>query len=460
MGSDFVEQYRKKSLLALLLLIFRGRAKYVTVALLMAAASLPFVAGSSLMSRIFGLPPVAAAFRMMGIGGSVSAPDPEDSGKFVNAAAMKLALSSYRNGALAGSGPARPCGAGCGNGSSLAMVLGNIYGNGDRGGRNRMPPGQITGALSASSAEGKTSVVDFGNMPPEGAGLYGGATGEGLKVRGAPYLGRSAFSGPAGTISRGDSLYSSAMRQASDSVPVPERPKRANSGKMGRVSGFGWDDTDYKTRSSAAEKRPGIRSPISQLADVFSVTNSAFGSANAEPEYQAGYSGAAYDGNDINLDILVAADKPLKGIEDGFVGNLTDMQQMQEQVKKCSDAQSDNGALMSSIGKEMDDMLGGMTNPPACNGNIDPWNANVGILHGSCIRFNTNQNKLATACQASSGDQMDCAVYENYMDNGGLKVKECRGDVAIILTVLLLPITLPLALGGVIPDIWIYREHR
>lgn len=450
MGSDFIEQYRKKSLLTLLLLIFRGRAKYVTMALLMAAASLPFAAGSSLFSRIFGMPPVAAAFRMMGMGSGVSETDFKNPGKFVKAAAKNPAPDRTP-----------PCGSGCGSNTSLDMLRGEIYRQDDRGGRTRLPPGRIAGALNPADAGVKASVVDFGGIQPEGGGIYGGATGEGLKGGGAPYLSRGVFARPAGMISRGDSLYSSAMRQAGDSVPVPGRPKRANAGTTGRVSGFGWDDADYNTRGSAAEKRPGSKSPISQLADVFSVTNSVFESGNAESEYQAGYSGSVYDGNDINLDILVAADDPLTGVEGGFVDNLSDMQQMQKQAHACSAAQAVNGARMSTIGKEMDDLQSGMTNPPSCAG-AAAWNQKVTRLNQLCMEFNGNQAQLAKACQSSGGDEMGCAVYQNDTDHDGLIVAKCSDGFSLLLAIILLPLTLSIALIAKMrenADAWKYRSH-
>ena len=51
MGSEFVDKHRRKSLLSLLLLIVRGRARYVTIALLVASASLPFVISGETLSR-------------------------------------------------------------------------------------------------------------------------------------------------------------------------------------------------------------------------------------------------------------------------------------------------------------------------------------------------------------------------------------------------------------------------
>ncbi len=324
-----------------------------------------------------------------------------------------------------------------------------------------MPPGQIIGALSAADTQGKASVVDFGSMPPESAGFYGGAIGGGQRVGGAPYVSRRAFTGPAGAISRGDSMYVSAMHHASNSVPVPERPKRANTGRMGRVSGFGWKETDYQTYRSAVEKGLGSKSSVSQLADAFSVTNSAYKSANAEPEYQAGYTGAVYDGNDINMDLLVYADEPLGGIEDGFVDDLSDLQQLQEQMHECGNAQAVNGSRMSEIGKEMDDIQAGMTNPPSCSG-AAAWNQKVARLDQLCREFNGNQSQLARACQASSGDQMGCTVYENDTDHDGLIVKECSGNFSLLLAILLLPLTLSIALFARMrenSDIWKYRPH-
>ncbi len=429
MGSDFIEQYRKKSLLTLLLLIFRGRAKYVTMALLMAAASLPFAAGSSLFSRIFGLPPVAAAFRMMGMGSGVSETDFKNPGKFMKSSAKYPAP-----------GRTPPCGAGCANNSSFAMIMGNIYRPG-----GRLPPGQITGALSASDTVGKASIVDFGNMPPESAGFYGGAAGEWQAVGSAPYVNKRALAGPAGAISRGDNMYVSAMHYASDSVPVPERPKRSNSGKTGSVSSFDWKETYYQTHKSAAEKGLGSKSPVSQLADAFSVTNSAYESVNAEPEYQVGYTGAVYDGNDINLDILVNADEPLAGMADGFVTDLNNMQQLQKQVKTCGEAQAKNGTRMSEIGKEMDDIQSGMTNPPPCS-MAAAWNRKVARLDQLCLEFNGNQSQLARACQSASGDQMGCEVYEKDIKDEGLRIGQCSSGFEFLLALILLPLTLAIAM--------------
>ena len=97
MGSKFVEKHKRKSLLAALLLIFRGRAKYVGVLLILAVLSVPFVISGETFGRIVMFQPVAAFLRTVGLGSIVSAINPKYSNDMMKAALDRAAADSAQN---------------------------------------------------------------------------------------------------------------------------------------------------------------------------------------------------------------------------------------------------------------------------------------------------------------------------------------------------------------------------
>ncbi|HBB66110.1 MAG: hypothetical protein A2X28_10775 [Elusimicrobia bacterium GWA2_56_46] len=439
MGSEFVDKHRRKSLLTLLLLIVRGRARYVTIALLVAAASLPFVISGETLSRLFEMPPVAAALRMAGLGGLAASFNPKYSGEFVKAAidraALESARTSYWNRLMSAVSSALPCrGEGCSNVSSIAMVTGGAELSmpvSRKAGGKRAGSGQVMGVVNAEErARGEDGgAVDLAGIPvsPE-SGLYGDTMGQNLADRyssggSAPYADRSALSGP-GAGSRQEGIYSTAMNQSGARVPIPGGPRRVNARRMGRVSGFSWKNVGYRTRSAAVDKQVGSRRPLFQLAETYSATGSASRSQDSAYEYQAAYTGSTYDGNDVNLDVIQTDDNPPVVPEGGFTDSLNDVTGLQRQAENCANAQSVQGARMSEDAAEMD-RISQRSSPPPCYGDIGPWNAGVARQGELCRDFNANQTELANACQTSN-TPMDCGIYFRDTRSGGMVISRCR----------------------------------
>ena len=97
MGSKFVEKHKRKSVLAALLFLFQGRAKYVGILLILTILSVPFVISGETLSRIIELRPVAAFLRTVGLGSVISAINPKYSNDLLKAAMDKAANDSEQN---------------------------------------------------------------------------------------------------------------------------------------------------------------------------------------------------------------------------------------------------------------------------------------------------------------------------------------------------------------------------
>ena len=96
MGSKFVEKHKRKSVLAALLFIFHGRAKYVGILLVLTILSVPFVISGETLNRILELPPVAAFMKSVGLGGVISAINPKYSNDVLKAALDKAVENTRR----------------------------------------------------------------------------------------------------------------------------------------------------------------------------------------------------------------------------------------------------------------------------------------------------------------------------------------------------------------------------
>jgi hypothetical protein len=447
MSRQFIEKYRRKSLLFMLVLIFRGRAKYVTMTLLVVAASVPFVATSSVLNRLFDMPPISKALRMMGISSVVSTLDLKYNRELVRAAieraAEERAQTTYWDRMMAVLSPMRPCGAGCSE-SSLAMVQGKLYSPGEDDDKKRVPPDQVAGAANPDP-HGKAAAVNLAGRPPENpSAIVGEFLGEAVESivgeAGSPYIYSSVVNESGGTIGRNEGIFSSAVKLGSAKVPLPKAPRKVNAGGTGKVSGFAWNNMRYKTKSGAVEKPLGNRRAMFQLAETFSATNAAYISPDSNPEYQDAYVGSTYDGNEIDLDIIVTDQEPTLP-DYNFMEDLSEIQRLQKLAEDCAASQKKEGVRMAEIADEMDDMQATMTNPPMCYGNIGPWNAQVAHLDQLCQEFNRNQAILSKACQTSNDDPMGCGVYQTNTDAGGMIIKKCKkpsGPPLIFLLLLLI----------------------
>jgi hypothetical protein len=443
MANQFIEKHKRKSLLALLLLIFTGRTKYVLIALLVVLTSLPFVVTGEMANRFFEMPAVSGMLRMMGLGSVVSALNPKYSSEFVKAAidraAAESAQTSYWNRLMGAVGSMLPCGADCGDNSSLAMVKGGaeLFRPEAAG---KKSPGQVKGAVSAEDSErgeGADTVDLEGilNNPAGGAAgseLYGDVMGSNLADRyssgegAGPYVNRSLISQPGGAASRGEGLYANAVRQAGGKIPVPGTPKKVNAKKMGKASGFSWKNVGYKTQNVKMDVRLNSKRPMFQLAETFGTTRGAL-TSNA-PEYQSAYTGSTYDGNDINLGAIQTDADPTSLPDAGFTGSgITNASGLGQTAEDCSKAQGVEGKKMSDDADEIDDIAESMGSAPKCydHGAVDAWNNKVSQMNALCMDFNVQQTALSNKCQTSN-TPMGCEQYQKGTKQGGMIISKCQ----------------------------------
>jgi len=449
MGSKFVEKHKRKSVLAFLLLLFQGRAKYVGVLLIITMLSVPFVISGDTLGRILELRPVAAFLRTVGLGSIVSTINPKYSNDLLRAALDRAASDSEQNSFwqkfLKSINATLPPGGGP---SSLAMIRGgadDIFGPPELkdGKYGKTKPGQVKGAVNdeeKARGEGADGVdlqgllagagAGYGEGAGEGGGLYGdlmgrnmsGAFGSGSGSGSGPYANRTLLSGPGGTGGgRGASMYGNAVKQSASKVPVPSSPAKVNTKKMGRVSGFSWKNVGYQTKSAKMDTKLGSKKPMFQLAETFGMTGTAFKEKDSAYEYQASYVGSTYDGNDVSLDVVQADGEGAPVIPDtSFTGDLiTGAGDLQEMAEECADAQGTHGAKMSEDGKLMDDTAKTLGKPPkCCSSGVGAWNSKIDRIIGYCNDFNVNEAQLAAKCQNKSSP-MDCGSYSK------MKIKPC-----------------------------------
>lgn len=430
MGSKFVEKHKRKSVLAALLFIFQGRAKYVGILLIVTILSVPFVISSETLSGIVNFAPVSAFLNRVGLSSLVSAINPKYSNDVLRAALDKAAEDSAQNSFwskfLKSVNATMPP---AGSQNSIAM----IRGGGDLFGplelkdadKTRRGPGQVKGAVNETErARGETGddvnlEALLGNVAG-GNGLYGdqmgqnlaGRFGEGNAASGSgPYVSRTMFGGPGGTQAKGSDMYASVMAQAGGKVPVPGAPQRVSVKKMGRVSGFSWKNVGYRTKSARVDVKLNSKRSMFQLAETFSMSGSAFKSKDSAYEYQASYVGSTYDGNDVNADVIQAGADTAPSVPDtSFAGDLIngagDLQQL---AKDCSEAEGTNGAKMSEDVKKIKDIAETLGKPPKCckHGAVDTWNDKLNRSAALCEDSNANGAILAQKCQ-SEQQKMDC----------------------------------------------------
>jgi hypothetical protein len=459
MASKFVEKHKRKSVLAALLFIFQGRAKYVSIMLLVMILSVPFVISGETLNSIMDLPGVSAFLRSVGLGSVVSTINPKYSNDLLRAAMDKAAADSDQNSFWAKflkslNATLPPAG----GPSSMAMIRGggDIFGLPEikEGKDGKRGPGQVKGVVNDEEKargenggdvdlEGLLAAGGAGGGGNEG-GLYGDLMGQNLAGRftggssaGAnPYMNRTAMSGPGMTAGgQAAGMYSRVLGQAAGKVPVPGAPQKVNTKRMGRVSGFAWRNVGYKTSKAKMDVKLTSRQPMFQLAQTFAMTGSAFKSKDSALEYQAAYVGTTYDGNDSNLE-AIQTDAASPVVPDtSFTGDLmTNVGDIQQQATNCSNAQGVQGANMSADGKAMDDISKTLGSPPkCCSGGVGAWNAKIDRIIYHCNDFNANEATLSAICQNKSS-QMNCSGYNS------MKIKPCskwKCWLAIILMIFL-----------------------
>ena len=464
---DQLGKYKKRSLLVLLLLFFRGRAKYAAISLLLLFASTPFLASTETVGRLLALPPVASLLKTVGLSGFISAINPGYSAE-VKAAFDKAAADSSReslwNRFISRRNAALPPADGP---SSMSMIRGNIPGPAVL--RDEGPEGPVKGVVNEEEkarGEGGSEV----NLEDTFSD-YGDSMGSGLANSGygRPFVNRDLES-EGGAGYQGDGMYANVMSQAGEKIPVPGRPQKMGSRRMGKVSGFAWRNLGYKTRNSKAAR--GFKkesSPLFRLAETFSLTGAAYDSENSAHEYQASYVGATYDGNKVDAKIITTdSGSPQVQPNTSFAEDLLrGSKELSDMAKECNDAQATEGKKMSEAAKEIDKLLlesAALGEPDCCHpSRVRKWNRNHRMMMRACLDFNTNATILAKRCGGSSPGQMTCNYDRKIIDCDGFL--DCILDfitqmfdallvalailIGIILCVVGLPVVgIPLILAG------------
>lgn len=448
MGSKFIEKHKRKSLLAALLFIFQGRAKYVGMLLVVTVLSVPFVVSSETLSRMVQFQPVASFLHAVGLGSVVSAINPDYSNDVMKAAIDRAASSSKSNSFwqkfLNRISATMPPGGGA---SSLAMIRGDnsdIFGPPEiRDGRyDNAGPGEVKGVVNEEERNRGEGVdgVDLQGLiagvadgaAGEGQGLYGDLMGQNLAGNFAggsasangPYANRVMLGKRGGAASGGSAaMYSNVMGQSGSRVPTPNSPGKVKTKKkLGHVSGFAWRNIGYKNRSATIGKKLGTKKPMFQLAETFAMTAAGAKNKDSAYEYQASYVGSTYDGNDASADVIETGfdTAPTVPPDTSFIdGMITDAQGAQQLAKDCSDAQGTHGAKMSEDGKKIDEISKTLGSPPkCCSSRVSSWNSKIENIKATCQDFNVHEAAQAAACQITSSP-MDCSSYNS------MKIKKC-----------------------------------
>ena len=459
MGSEFVEKHKKKSALAALLFIFRGRAKYVSIMLIVVLCSIPFVVSGETLNGIIELPSVAAFLRGVGLGGVVDSAMHRGSDDGLDAAMNKAARDSQQGSLWAQflkrlNAPMPPAGAQ----SSMAMLRGDVKDLSGppqlKDGAERRAPGQVSGAVNEEEkARGDTGdSVDLQNMLSGKGGVYGDMMGSAMAGSfngqgSGPYLNRSMMNGPGLSASGGSSgMYTQVFHESASRVPVPSNPGKATSKKMGKVSGFSWKNVGYKTSKATLDFKTGSKKPMFQLAQTFAMTGTAYRSGSAALEYQAAYVGSTYDGNEVNAPILQTDAAAPVVPDNSFAGDLMNgAMSAQQDAEACQSADGVYSPKISEDAQQMDTISHSLGKPPkCCSGGVGAWNNKINRLVYYCNDYNSNSAALASACQ-SKGESMDCGRYSSMHIN---PCSKWRCWLAFLFAILfLLPI---LVVGSVI----------
>ncbi|MCG2725880.1 MAG: tetraspanin family protein [Elusimicrobia bacterium] len=442
MGSKFIEKHKKKSILAAILLLFRGRAKYFLPLLLVGGVSTPFIATSENVSRIIELPSVASFLKFTGLSKVFSVINPAYSAKDLKETFAKVEAydksSSFWKRLFQKRTSNTP-----GSHSSIALVTGTDVLR-EEGGGNQEARGKKQEARSEEKASGKKgNVPDIQNMLAGlmggnnggNDGLLGNLMGENLADRmsgggsagygrgSSPYMNKDLMAMNTGVVDKDDALYNAALNKASESVPLSGKPAdKVNKRKMGKASGFSWKNVGYRGKKTNTNLRGSSdKRAMFQLSETYSTTGSAYNDPNSAYEYQAAYVGSTYDGNDMDADIM----DPSASVPDAAFtsGLLSGVSASQEVAKECTDAQAVQGKKMSEDADEIDAKTDALGSPPDCcdHGAVAAYNSKLDGIKVVCEDFNVNAGILSEKCRGLD-QKMSCSMYDS------MKVQPCDCD--------------------------------
>ena len=475
--SKFTDRHKRKTLSALLLLLLRGKAKYVAVMLVVMAVSTPFVVSGDTLSRFLEMPGVSAFLRTVGLGSLVSSLNPNYSSDMVKSALERAAADAqnysvwqrFLNGLAGAVGGAGGAGDPNGTGTVGMVKAGDDFYDSKNGkGKNGKGGDDVKGVMNDEerNREGDPDAMNFEDMLAGGPGGYGmGADGMGgMKDMGfgsgggGGYLGGGSYGsnygpymnkgylGGGGAGSGGSAAANHGL--ASTSIPDLKTRSMKKTGQMGRMSGFSWRNMGYRTKGTNMNARINSnRRALFQAAETFTMTASA-AKSNAALEHQASYVGSTYDGNAVGADLVTIPGTPTTLPDTGFVDDLmTSADDWSQLARDCADAQEVQGTNISYHEKQIDTIAQTLGNPPKCcnHGAVDRWNGKVEQMRYHCNEVNANEVILSQKCQAAS-QQQDCgSTYDK------MRIKKCskwKCWFGIILAVLMMIIGAILCITG------------
>ncbi|MEW5950578.1 MAG: DUF308 domain-containing protein [Elusimicrobiota bacterium] len=435
--SKFLERHKRKSLLAALLLIFQGRAKYIAVALVVVALSVPFAVSGDMLNKFLELPPVVSLLKSVGLGSVLSSINPNYTRDLVKSALARASEDSDKY-SLWQKIFGTASGGANGQGTVGMVRAGEDW---DKISKGR-GGGPIKGVVSDEEiAKGQgADALNFEDMLAMGEGGMGDmAFGSGGGSDYGPYMNRNYIKGP-GTAGKNEGMFNSAYGSAN--IPEPRDPKTGkirNAKKMGRLSGFSWKNVGYRAKGSSMDVRINSnRRALFQASEAFTMTSAAY-KQNPSYETQASYVGSTYDGNEVNADVVTTDGAPSLP-DSGFTGSLmTSAGAWSDMAEKCAKANETESAKISQYQKEQTDLAPKLKDRPKCckHSAVDNYNNNVvEKMRELCKKINTASANLGAACQNSNPQQYDCG--KTYDDMRVSKCSKWKCWLGVILGVLLI----------------------
>jgi hypothetical protein len=458
MGNKFIERHKRKPLLALLLLLFRGRSKYIALLVIVILFSLPFVATSDMIERFFGLSPVKYMLKFLGLESVVASINPKYSTDIIKATfdRLKQETKGYSLWNKAGLGEEDR-----GERGTLAFVKVDDeifkkkegkngktgrdvdigYSNEKEGGNKEVDLDDIISGKSGDLGLSLNSDLfskGFGNK--FGGGLLGNSGFDGSSAFGkntfgsyGPFIAKDTFQGSKnnfGVDYKGKgSIGLNALDNIKGNIPDVSNLSLSKKGKvkvskMGSLTAYGWKNVGYTKKGAVVDvNTSGSRRALFQMGETLATTSMAY-KQNPAYEYQAAYTGATYDGNSLNLNIVqTAGDSNTTLPNTGYVSDVIgSAEHWVEIANKCQDAQAVHGTAISKLQDEIDKISKTMTNPPKCckHGAVSKWNSKVSQLVEKCNQINSHSVSLANECGNSTPQTVNCqSTY------GELYIKPC-----------------------------------
>jgi len=461
MGSKFIEKHKRKSILGLLLLLFRGRSKYIALLVIVILFSLPFVATSDMIERFFGISAVRYLVKLFGLESVIASINPKYSTDIIKATfdRLKQETRDYNLWNKIGLGEENR---GERGGLQFVKVDDEIFNKkegktkkgerdvdvgysrdkeGGEGDREVDLDDIISGKGGDLGLSLNSDLFSNGFGSRFGGGLFGnsgfgGSSAFGKNTFGSygPFIAKDTFQGSKnnfGVNYKGKgSIGSNALDNIKGNIPDVSNLSLSKKGKvkvskMGSLTAYGWKNVGYTKKGAVVDvNTSGSRRALFQMGETLATTSMAY-KQNPAYEYQAAYTGATYDGNKINADLITTNNEPSTTLPDtAYVGDMiSSLEEWEKLAKKCSDSEAIHGTAVSELQKEIDDLLKHNKPPKTCCkcSAVKRWNSVVDQVIDRCRKINSHLSQLAVDCQNSAPQQIDC--YGTY---GKLYMKCCK----------------------------------